>query len=224
MTEQHSFLQSTIVDELTPGKRKAMLRALELLVGPDIHIRRQGFEQLLAFNAQRRSPLCAAVFAMRIKEPDLALRREIIHGLANVLRVDGEGKRSPERVRRWLRHTLGGMQLREICSLLEVVCVYPEDLKTVCCVVNACSSAGDTLVRILLDRRMDLALRLAATEIVGEVGFLDAKPALETLLQRIAARQAGQLEMGFSGSLTKEADILMSAARSALNALREAAI
>jgi hypothetical protein len=222
--EQQSFFKSTVVDELTPGKSKAMLRALELLVAPDVHVRRRGLERLLALDAQRRSPLGAAVLAQRIVEPDLALRREIIRGLAKALRVDQEGKRSSERVRRWLRYTLGGMQLREISSLLEVVCRYHEDLMMVCCVVNACSSAGDTLVQILLDRRLDLTLRLAATEVVGEVGFLDAEPALESLLQRIAAQQAGQLEMGFSHAQTRETDVLVSAVRTALNTLREAAI
>jgi hypothetical protein len=211
------------MDELSPEKHKAMLRALELFVAPDVHLRHQGLEQLIALDAQRRSALCAAVLAMRVVETDLALRREIVHALAKALRMDAEGRRPPEPIRRWLRHILGSMQLQEICSLLEVVCDDHDDLEVVCCVVNACSSAGDTLVRILQDRRMDLSLRLAAMEVVGEVGFLDAKQALEALLQRISARRAGQLEMGFLDNLAQEADILIPAARSALFALQEAA-
>lgn len=223
VTDQQSYLEITTVSELAPRKRTAMLRALELLVGPGVQDRRQGLEQLLALDAQRRSPLGAAVLAHRIVEPDLALRREILRGLAKALRVDPEGKRPPERVRRWLRYGLGHLRMSEICALLEVVSTYPEDLKEICCIVNACSSAGDTLVRILSDRKMDLAHRVAATEVVGEVGFLDAKPALEAIMQRIVGWNEGQMQMGFAQLPAQEAEALLPVARAALQTLREAA-
>jgi hypothetical protein len=66
-----------------------------------------------------------------------------------------------------------------------------------------------------------LALRQSAIESLGQVGFTDARPALEGLLTRIEGRRAGQVAMLFAPSDWPEDQGLLPALKTALAALQD---
>jgi len=113
MVVKQALVKHKTVKQLPKCRRGDVLCALEELVGPEVQIRAQGLEKLLALDAHRRSPLVATVLVSRVGEPDLDLRLEIVKALAMVLRPDLDGPRPLESVRRWLRYTLSQMRRRE---------------------------------------------------------------------------------------------------------------
>ncbi|NIS83536.1 MAG: hypothetical protein GTO14_25815 [Anaerolineales bacterium] len=223
MAEQAALFEPKVLDGLSPRKRTSMLRALEALVAPDPKVRKDGLAKLTALDAHRRSPLAAAILATRIREPDLELRTAIVDALAVVIAPGREGERPADRVLRWVRNNLSSMRTREVFALLQILARSSRHRQQVCILLDACSFSGDTLVKILRDRSADVPIRIAAAEAIAEVGFLDAKTAIEDLHQRIAGREAGQMQMGFASRLDTEIEELLPALQEALLALEEAA-
>jgi len=223
VTIQETFFHTKTVKALRPRSSGAVLQALEDFTGPDVPTRSQGLDRLLQLEAHLRSPLAAAVLGLRTLEPDLSLRCRVVAALACVLRPPPDGPRPMDEVRIWLRGSLAEMRQRQVFALLQVLAASPDQQDAVCTVLSACSFSGDALLMILSNRSAEPAVRVAAAKAIGRIGFLEAAPAMEAQLARIARRKSGQLAMVFAPGAEIEEEILLPAIQGALQALREAA-
>jgi hypothetical protein len=209
------------LSELRKDELPDLLDSLLQLTGPDLPMRQAGLRRLIEAGHHRRSPLAAALLVRGAGERDLELRREFVVALAEV--IAGAGA-SPEPVARWLRHSLNQLRRREIYALLQVAAASPGHTGLVHLVLDQCSFSGATLLQLLQDRKADIQIRVSAAHSLAAIGYLDAAPAVATLLNRIASRLAGQEEMGFAPSLEAEADLLIPALELLNDALSEAAL
>ena len=198
-----------------------LLDCLMQLTGPELKMRRAGLRRLVDSGYHRRSPLAAALLSRSVKERDLELRMECVIALAEVI---AGAAASPENVSQWLRHSLGQLRRREVYGLLQVAAASQGHTGLVHLVLDQCSFSGAYLLQILQDRQADIQIRVSAAHALAVIGYLDAAPAVATLLNRIASRLAGQEEMGFAPSLEAEADLLLPALESLNDALNEAAL
>jgi len=190
---------STDAVELFP----AVWAAGEAIISPDREFRMQGLEQIAQSRAARFSPLIAYLLVTRLNEPEMDLRSRVVNILADVLRLDSQGRVAPETVRLQLINHLARMRTRQIYSLLQVVDFDPQALDSVAVLLNACSFAGNHLSDLVLDRKIGVSIRMRAVELIGEVGYLDAMPVLERIRTRLEARLNGQQHMPF---VTLESD------------------
>jgi hypothetical protein len=209
------------LSELRKDELPELLDSLLQLTGPDLPMRQAGLRRLIEAGHHRRSPLAAALLVRGAGERDLELRREFVVALAEVIAGTAA---SPEPVARWLRHSLNQLRRREIYALLQVAAAAPGHTGLVHLVLDQCSFSGATLLQILQDRKADIQIRVSAAHALAAIGYLDAAPAVATLLNRIASRLAGQEEMGFAPSLEAEADLLIPALELLNDALSEAAL
>lgn len=184
---------STDAMELFP----AVWAAGEAIISLDREIRLQGLEQIDQSQAARFSPLIAYLLVTRLNEPEMDLRSRVVNILADVLRLDSQGRVAPGAVRLQLINHLARMRTRQIYSLLQVVDFDPQASDSVAVLLNACSFAGNHLSDIVLDRKIGVSIRMRAVEMIGEVGYLDAMPVLERVHTRIEARLNGQQHMPF---------------------------
>ncbi len=101
------------------------------------------------------------------------------------------------------------MREETIYGLLEVAAIDPLVEKSIFHLLNACPYAGKYLGDILAQWKNPLPIRQKAVYFVGLVGYLDALPVLERLLNRLEARQNGQYAMSFAPpSMKSDEDIL----------------
>jgi HEAT repeat protein len=217
--EEHS--SSSDLKLLPARNRAAMLLALESLVAPNTHNRRLGLERLLAIDAHRRSPLAAVVLAQRIEEPDIEIRISILRALTEILKPMKRHKRPDSQVRHWLIHALSQMRTREVYAILQVMAHDSNERDCVCTILNACSFAGETMKRILSDRKVEMSVRVAAAEAVGCVGFLDALPALRALDRRISDLALDHEQDSLLPIHKAEVEELLPVVRDALQAFEE---
>ncbi len=218
---QRRLIPEARLRELQTDELPDLLEALLQLTGPELAARQTGLRRLVEADYHRRSPLAAALLARGVGERDLELRREWVVALAEV--IVGTSA-SPEQVAHWLRHSLGQLRRREIYGLLQLAAASPGHTGLVHLVLDQCSFSGGTLLQILQDRKADIQIRVSAAHALAAIGYLDAAPAVASLLNRIASRLAGQEEMGFAPSLEAEADLLLPALESLNDALSEAAL
>lgn len=223
MTGKEERSSSADLKLLPARNRAAMLAALESLVAPDVPTRRLGLEKLLSIDAHRRSPLAAVVLAQRVEEPDIEIRTSILRALAEILmpKTKKRRKRPDAQVRLWLNHALSQMRTREVYAILQVLTHDPKERDYVCCILNACSFAGETMRRIVGDRKVEISVRVAAAEAVGCVGFLDALPALKALDRRISASMADQAPDTLLPIHKSEVEVLLPVVRDAVQAFEE---
>jgi hypothetical protein len=66
---------------------------------------------------------------------------------------------------------------------------------------------------------LDVSLRIAASDVIGQVGFLEARPIMVSLEQRLSNLVSGQIPMPFAPQIALEAEQLLPAVRRALHAL-----
>ena len=90
------------------------------------------------------------------------------------------------------------MRNRLIFSMLQAAISDPNLEAPITRMLNACPHAGAHLAEILADRGVPLTIRQQAVHFVGQVGFLEAIPALERLAARLEARRSGQQSMPFA--------------------------
>ncbi len=219
--QQETFFSSAILEALTDGANADITAGLENLLAPDLPLRRDGLETLIAFDAHRRSPLAAAVIAGQIKEPDIVLRTAIIAALAEIFSPQLESERPPKEVITWTRSVLAAMRTREIYALLQVITQDADQLEPVAWLLQACSFSGETMLAIVKDRRADINIRVAAVQAIAAIGYLDAIAVLERLHQRITGQIAGQIPMAFAERLEAEGERLIPALQEALRFLAE---
>lgn len=198
----------------------AVWAALEKLVRSEPQLRRNALEQLEALNAPRLSPLVAYVLATRLTDPDLEIRSQVIRLLGDILSPDSKGHPAPDEVRNALRMYLSSLRTRQIYALLQISVIDPSTYPAVARILDACAFAGSHLADILADVHVPIEIRQQAVELIGEVGFTDALPALEKLKNRLEARLNGQKTMPFAPPAGLNESQLLPAIRKSLNNLR----
>ena len=200
--------------------------AAEMFLSPHVGERRRGFALLCGPGEARQSPLTAFLLATRLIEPDLALRAQIVRALAEYFELRGRDYRYlPEQrgaVVTYLRH----YDRPEALALLEVQHASRAGLvdlpaEYLIRLFERIPGASDVLTRIAGDRSVLVPLRQAAVEVIGLVGFIEARSALEGLQLRIAGRRAGQLTMLFAPSDWPEDQSLLPSLTDALRLLDE---
>jgi hypothetical protein len=199
----------------------AVWSAAESLTSPDVHTRSSALDRLVELGAPRLSPLIAYLLATRLTDPDLPLRCRVVRILGELLSIDQNGHLAPDTVRRHLTSFLAQMRNRPIFCLLQTAIADPSLEPHITRLFNSCPHAGAHLAEIFSDRGMPLPVRQQAVHFVGQVGFLEAVPALERLAVRLEARLTGQQSMPFAPPITSqdESDLLPEM-RSAIRALR----
>ena len=187
----------------------AVWSAVEDLTLSDPKVRWGAFERLLELNAQRFSPVVAYILVTRLTEPDLALRARIAQALGEVLVPDAAGQPAPDEVRKSLVYYLSQVRTRRIFALLQIAAMDPGLEGHVARLLDPCPFAGSHLLDILADFKAPMAVRQQAANMIGQVGYLGALPALERLASKLDARLNGQKSMPFAPpSLSTEPDLL----------------
>jgi hypothetical protein len=183
--------------------------AAEEMVDPILEIRQKSLENLEELSAARFSPLIAYLLFTRLNEPDLGLRCRIIRLLSDALSPDVNGNFASDGVRQILRHHLALLGRDQIYTLLEAIEIEPSLDKAGGLLLKANSRAGEVLAEIMLDRKNPLLIRVQAAQMIGRVGYLDAAPGIERLINRLEARQNGQQAFYFSSAESiEEAQLL----------------
>ncbi len=198
----------------------------EMFVSPHVEERRRGFAILFGSETVRRSTLTPQLLAARVDEPDLTLRAQIVQALADYFEVRGVEYRYPADVRAVVAGHLRKFDRLQFLALLEIhtaardglVRLAPDSLTRL---LGRIPNASAQLVRLAGDRGLALKLRRAAIELIGRVGFTDAREALAGLETRIAGRRAGQMAMAFAPSDHADEHSLLPALQQALQALHE---
>ncbi len=198
----------------------------EMFVSAHIEERRRGFAILLGSEFVRRSFLTIQLLASRVDEPDLALRAQIAQALADYFEVRGAEYRYPPEVRAAAAAQLRKFERAQLLALLELqgaaragqLRLTVEGLARL---LERIPNASTHLVRLAGDRALNLRTRREALELIGRVGFTDARQALEGLEARIAGRRAGQIAMTFAPSDHADEQQLLPVLRHALQALSD---
>jgi hypothetical protein len=193
----------------------------EMFISPHSEERRRGLALLCGTEVTRSSPLTIHLLASRIDEPDLALRAQIVTALADYFEIREREYRYPPEVRGLVAGQLRRFERPQLVALLEL---YEAGIARAQCLLRLAEripNASSLLTRIAGDRAQPLALRQAAIELIGLVGFTDACPVLEGLRLRLEGRRAGQLTMLFAPSDWPEDQALLPALRQTLGLLAE---
>jgi hypothetical protein len=195
-------------------------KATEALTSPDIASRQRGIDALVEVGAQRVSPLVAYMIATCLSDPDINLRKRVVYILADLLFSDLNGRQSPDEVREVVTNYLHQMREATVFDLLEVSAADQNADSSIYHLFNACPYAGKYLADILTQWKNPLLIRQKAIYFIGQVGYLEALPALERLFNRLEARQNGQYLMDFAPPSSKSDDDLLPYLRIAANQLR----
>jgi len=172
--------------------------AAESLSSTEAKQRQQGLDLLVKCGAARLSPLVIYVIYTRITDPEMEIRSLVVQALANALTPDEKGRQAPEPVRQHLMAQLGRMRTREIYALLQLLAYKPDLSPQVGKLMNACPYAGHHLADLAASRKTPLEIRRCAIRLAGEVGYCDAIPSLERMLERLESRVNGQQAMAFA--------------------------
>ncbi len=195
-------------------------QALEGVVSPEVNIRHESLDQLNALNAPQISPLVAYVLATRLIDPDLRFRQRVIETLGEVLTPE-EGEQPLKNVRQQLKAHCVVMGRGTILATLEVADMEPSVESHVAAIFRLCSHAGTILTELAADRRVAVPLRKQAIHFLGRVGFVEAVPHLERLVERLASRANGQKRMPFAPPSEPDETSLLTPVQATLSLLLE---
>jgi hypothetical protein len=193
----------------------------EMFISPHVEERRRGLALLCGAEAVRKSSLTVHLLASRVDEPDLGLRAQIVHALADYFEVRERDYRYPPEVRSLVAGNLRRFAQPQVVALLELhqaasigrVPLRPDSLLRL---IERIPSASALLTHLAGDRGQPLPVRRSALELIGQVGFTDAGAVLEGLLLRLEGRRAGQMPMLFAPSDWPEDQALLPALRETL--------
>ena len=196
----------------------------EMFISPHVEERRRGLAILCGSEAARCSSLTLHLLASRVDDPDLGLRAQIVHALADYFEMREHEHRYPPEVRGLVAGHLRKFERPQLVALLELyqagregrVGLRPDSLLSL---AERIPNASNLLTNIAGDRAQLLRLRQAAIELIGQVGFTDAGSILEGLRLRLEGRRAGQLTMLFAPSDWPEDQALLPALRETLGLL-----
>jgi len=187
----------------------AVWNATESLASPEIVTRQHGIDALLELGAQRIAPLVAFMIATCLSDRDIYIRRRVVYILADLIIKEPGGRQTPENIRKTVTNYLHNMGEETIFGLLEVAVIDPLVEKSIYHLLNTCPFAGKYLGDIIAQWKNPLSIRQKAIHFVGLVGYMEALPVLERLLDRLEARQKGQYAMSFApSSIKSDEDIL----------------
>ncbi len=197
----------------------AVWSATEALAAPDAMTRHHGIDALVELGVQRTSPLVAYMMATCLNDPDINIRRRATYILTDVVINDPMVGQVSETVRKTVTNYLHNMQEETISGLLEVAVMDPLAEKALYHIFNACPQAGRYLGEIIAQYKNPIPIRQKAIFYVGWVGFTEALPTLQRLLNRLEARQNGQYAMSFAPPSMKSDDEIMPSLRIAIQKL-----
>lgn len=217
--EQKPLFEETLLDVPSPPDAEELLVSLELTLSPDLQKRLRGFHQIRQSRAHVYSPLISAQLANYLDDPELAVRKVVVELISEALEHAAVGTQ----VWQWMRYRLDRMRQREIYGLLQVMAESPAHQGHVIRLLKACPYSGETMIRILTDRSVDVSIRRTAAETIAQMGYLEAIDTVERLINRIAARRGGQRMLSFVPVQEAEAEELLPALQSARDVLEEAA-
>jgi len=181
--------------------------AAEAFSSPDLLHRVTGIGQLLAGDALYEYPLVVYLLSTRITEPDIELRSHIVKALGSLVDSSEQVKLPKDEVQQTLFESLRSMQSREILAILEVAIYARSAERSVFNLIGGCSMAGDYLSKILADRTITLDIRCQAARVIGEMGFMEALPIVERLVQRLESRGSDE-EIYLLDLLKRDIDLL----------------
>lgn len=193
--------------------------ATESLASPDAVTRQRGIDALLELGAQRASPLVAFMIAACLSDRDIYIRRRVIYILADLINREPGIRSTPENIRKTTTNYLHNMREETIFGLLEVAVIDPLAEKSIYHLLNTCPFAGKFLGDILTEWKNPLTIRQKAIHFVGVVGYMEALPVLERLLDRLEARHRGQYAMTFAPASIKSDEDIMPYLRIAIQQL-----
>lgn len=197
----------------------AVWSATEALAAPDSVTRHHGIDALVELGVQRTSPLVAYMIATRLNDPDIYIRRRVVYILADLILKDPVVSPTPDSVRKTIMNYLHNMGEKTIYGLLEVTLMDSHVEKSIYHLFNACPQAGMYLGEILSHYKNPLPIRQRAIYFVGLVGFTEALPALERLLNRLTARTNEQYAMSFASPSVRSDDDITPSLRIAIQQL-----
>ncbi len=172
--------------------------ASEDLSSPNPTIRRLALEFLEHSGAARISPLVVYIIATRLDDTDLVVRMQVLKILGDVLAPDELGNSPPEMVTSYLTNNLSNMRTRQVYAILQaLVQDINLDLQVIR-ILKTCPYAGNHLMEMANSRKVPLNMRRKAIWLVGQIGYLDAIPALERMQIRMETRLTGQQSMPFA--------------------------
>lgn len=200
----------------------AVWSTAEALVAPSARQRMQALMEIKRMGASRLLPLVAYLVATRLSDPNLEIRKEAVCIASSLLDKDEQGYPASEGVRQAVISFVSQMRTRPIYGLLQVIQDAPEMAVDVARLLNMSPYAGRHLMDLLADRKTPLGLRQRAADLIGQVGYLEAAPALERLEARLTARTSGQQAMPFAPVDSGSEIDLLPAVRRALLLLRVA--
>lgn len=193
--------------------------AAEALTSRDEQKRKEALSVIIDQNAARFSPLISYLLFTRLKDPNPEVQKIIVEILSDVIIPDDKGLPAPDYVRSSLFSHLSTIDSTSILSLLELVSTFPEEGTKVGTLIKACSNSGKYLADIILDRTQPIQTREIAANFIGEIGYLEAIPALERLVSRLETKFNGQQYMPFSTDDPNNEIILIPTLRQALKYL-----
>ena len=176
----------------------AVWQAAENLISNNEQARHTALDGLLKLGAPRFSPLVVYILATRLRDSSLSIRARIIEALANVLRVDVDGKLAPKQVRGHLVSYISQLEKDDIVAVLEIGIKEKESKPHIANLLNFCPQAGKYLSEVLVDRNVLVEMRQISAHFIGQLGFVEALSALERLRDRLQSRQGGQKGMPFA--------------------------
>lgn len=218
--------------EPPPSSSEAALRselweAGQLLISAEPEERALGFKRLLDADPDWRQPLTLYLLVSRIREPDLNLRCEILSILGSIVSAGAGADLWAREARAQLSSAIRRCGRDEVVNVLQALAHSNSALCSAVTLPHAAqllenvAGAFDHLTRIASDRYLPAAVRSAAVEVIGEIGYLDALPLLEGLQSRLEGRRAGQLSMAFAPQDDPDEGLLLPAVKVALEALRD---
>ncbi len=195
-------------------------QATENLAAQEEKTRRLALDELLQLGAPRLSPLVAYNIATRLRDPVLSFRARIVESLANLLRLDAEGRPAPDQVRAYLVSYLSQMEQGDIQALLEIGVAESETKSHISKLLNLCPKAGRHLAQLVTDRKSSVPIRQLAANFIGLIGFIEALPTLERLRNRLETRLVGQKSMSFAPPSNTDETLLLPDIKAAITLLR----
>ena len=197
----------------------ALWKAAEQLTSPDASIHQKGLDTILEMGAQKVSPLVAYLIATCMNDADVFIRRRVVIILADLIAGEGNGQQIPDEVRAAVMHYVHNMSEAVVLGLLEVSVADAHADQAIYHLFNTCPYAGKYLGDVLVQWKHPLAIRQKAIYFIGLVGYLEALPVLERMMNRLEARQDGQYAMTFAPASSKNDDDLMPFLRIAIEQL-----
>jgi len=207
---------SSGIAELFP----AIWNAAEDLSDPNTSVRRLALECLENSGAARISPLITYLISSRLNDSDLEIRTRVVKILGDILALDVHGNMAPEPVLSHLVYYLNNMRTRQVFALIEVLVHNPDLASQVVRLLSTCPFAGNHLIEMANSRKSPVDIRRQAIWLIGQVGYLDAIPALERLQIRMETRLTGQQSMPFAPPLGFDESELLPDVMTTLGLLR----